>query len=123
MAANPKSKMTKSIDIPIGRVELLGQVLHIVEHDGHLVAACNDEHGMPFEALACEQLDGHGCRNLMRQAVDLLTEGADISLMLSDFAANRNPRLPRSKTSHAPQRDLVHTKESLVALSIVRPPG
>lgn len=85
------------IDIPIGRVEFLGQVLHIVEHEGRLLAACNDEHGVPFEALASGRLDGHGCRDLMREAIDLLIDAADFSLTLSAFAANRPPAARRTR--------------------------
>lgn len=99
--------MTRSetrLDVPIGRVELLGQVLHIVEHDGRLVAVCHDEHGMPVEALVSQRLDGHGCRNLMREAVDLLIQAADISLLLTAFATNGRRGAAQERNSVADVR-------------------
>jgi hypothetical protein len=67
----------KALDIPIGRVELFGLVLHIVEHDGRLVAACPDERGKVVAALTATDMSAKNCRRLMRSAVDLLLEAAE----------------------------------------------
>lgn len=65
------------LDIPLGRVELFGQILHIVEHQGRLVAACTDENGAVIEALTSDAVSAAACRDLMRRAIDLLLEAAD----------------------------------------------
>lgn len=83
-----RKRAARPLDIPVGRVEFMGQVLHIVEHEGRLVAACNDEQGMPYEALASLRLNARACRDLMHEAVDLLIQAADISLMFAALAAS-----------------------------------
>ena len=79
--------MPADLNIPIGRVEFFGQVLNIVEHEGRLVAAATDESGMPYEALSSLFVDRGGCRFLMREALDLLLDAAELSLNLTAFAA------------------------------------
>jgi hypothetical protein len=96
----------RPLDIPLGRVEFMGQVLHIVEHEGRLVAACNDEHGMPYEALSAARLDSRACRELMCEAVGLLLDSADLSLVLSAFTAHEGhrPQTPRATTNSRCQK-------------------
>jgi hypothetical protein len=81
--------MRSNLNIPIGRVEFLGQVLHIVECDGRLVAACPDESGMPYEILAAPRVDVPACRDLMWRSMDLLFETSELALQLTAFAAER----------------------------------
>lgn len=88
-----KTRMTNDstrLNVPIGRIEFLGQVLNIVEHDGRLVAACTDETGMPCEVLSNPRLDAFGCCRLMRESVFLLFQTAELSLALSAFTAARH---------------------------------
>ena len=66
-----------NLDLPLGRIELLGQVLHLVEHDGRLVAACTDEAGGVIAALTAPRVTAAHCRRLMRQAIDLLLDAAE----------------------------------------------
>lgn len=73
----------KTVDIPIGRVELFGLVLHIVEHDGRLVAACPDAEGMVVAPLSQPDVSSRSCRRLMRSAVDLLLTAAEKALSAS----------------------------------------
>lgn len=73
-------RKAKPLDIPLGRVELFGQVLHIIEHDGRLVAACTDEAGDVVEALTSKDMGTAGCRDLMRRAIDLLLTAAEEEL-------------------------------------------
>lgn len=70
----------KTADIPIGRVELFGLVLHIVEHDGRLVAAYANDEGRVAAALSETGVSGRSCRRLMRSAVDLLLDAAETAL-------------------------------------------
>jgi hypothetical protein len=79
--------MSSQLNIPIGRIEFLGQVLNIVEHDGRLVAACTDECGMPCEVLSLPGLDAASCRRLMCDSISLLLNTAEISLALTAFSA------------------------------------
>jgi hypothetical protein len=99
-------KSSRCLDIPVGRVEFMGQVLHIVEHEGRLVAVCNDEHGMPYEALSAARLDSRACRELMCEAVSLLLDAADLSLVLSAFTAHEghHPQTPRAQRQTADAR-------------------
>jgi hypothetical protein len=79
----------KSVDIPIGRVELFGMVLHIVERQGHLVAACTDDHGGVAVPLATPGISAKSCRKLMRSAVDLLLDAAEAAFPESPATSAR----------------------------------
>lgn len=96
--------MRNKLSIPIGRVELFGQVLNIVEHEGRLVAACPDESGMPYEALSVEKNDAAHCHRLMRSSIDLLFETAELSLALNALAIEQKSQKAARKAKSAPQR-------------------
>ena len=65
------------LDVPLGRIEFLGQVLHLVEHEGRLIAACTGESGRVAAALTAPRITAADCRRLMRQAIDLLFDSAE----------------------------------------------
>jgi hypothetical protein len=69
-----------NLDLPLGRIELLGQVLHLIEHDGELVIACADETNSVIVASAAPRVSAANCRRLMREAIDLLLESAEAGL-------------------------------------------
>lgn len=73
----------KKLDLPIGRIEFLGQVLHLVEHEGRLVAACTGQSGGVIAALTAPRVSAADCRRLMRQAIDLLFDSAEAELRFS----------------------------------------
>jgi hypothetical protein len=101
-------KRPSPLNIPIGRVELFGQVLSIVEHEGRLVAACPDESGMRYEVLSVEKTDAASCHHLMRRSLDLLFETAQLSLALNALANQRNKlkadRLAKCRTTASARR-------------------
>ena len=86
------------LDVPLGRIEFLGQVLHFVEHDGRLVAACTDEAGDVIAALTAPSMSAANCRRLMREAIDLLLDSAEAELRShkSQAATRANTILTRT---------------------------
>ncbi len=66
-----------NVEVPIGRVELLGQILHLVEHQGHLASVLTDETGQVVVAMEDERLSAAGCRRLLRSGIDLLLDRAE----------------------------------------------
>ena len=80
----------KDLDLPLGRIEFLGQVLHLVEHDGRLVAACIDPSGGVIAALTAPRVDAAHCRRLMCQGIDLLFDAAEAKLRSRDHAGQAN---------------------------------
>lgn len=58
-----RSKRRLPLDIPLGRVEFMGQVLHIIERDGSLFAAGTNEEGRVMAVLGERALSARGCRN------------------------------------------------------------
>lgn len=81
----------KAIDIPIGRIELFGLVLHIMEQQGRLVAVCTDEEGGVVVPLSTPGISARSCRRLMQSAVDLLLDAAERA-----FCESPSDTAPRS---------------------------
>jgi hypothetical protein len=100
-----RSSMNR-LDIPIGRVELFGQVLHIVEHDGRLVAACTDERGKVVTAMTANDISAKSCRRLMRSAVDLLLNAAETALGRAACSTSKN--MQRCKRAAVQLRSSTH---------------
>lgn len=76
-------RRSQAIDIPFGRVELLGQVIHVVQHDGHLITlGAGPPDGRPTEILAARGNSEAECRELMHRSVDMLFDLIDRAPML-----------------------------------------
>ena len=91
----------KKVDVPIGRVEFMGQVMHLAEHRGRLVGAMADESGQVVVVTRDEQVSAASCRRLLREGIDLLLNRAECVLATQaaeGFASETFPTPAYSKS-------------------------
>jgi hypothetical protein len=91
------------IDVPVGRVEFLGQIVHVVEHNGRFAAAMTDDTGRLAVAFEENDISAASCRRALRRGIDLLFDRA---------AAILQAKATNERGSDKPRRTAVKCRRS-----------
>lgn len=96
-------RQANPIDIPFGRVELLGQIVYLVQHDGHLITlGAGPPDGRPREILTARGNSESECRELMHRSVEMLFDLVSRAPLLCVQVADGSA--PCNANGHAPFR-------------------